>query len=193
MRYAKEHKLGTRQRIVETASRRFREEGIDAVGVASLMSSAGLTHGGFYAHFASKEDLVGAACVDAFTQTIDRLRQIAAAAAPGAQTTALAETYLSPAHLEQPGSGCMAAAVGSEIPHHSPEARTQFTEQLQALIGLVEDTLRADGASPDYATGIVGSMVGTLTMARAVTDPTLAQTMLQAGLRQVGLVVGGLD
>ena len=98
MRYAKDHKQETRDRIVRKAGERFRAEGVDAVGVASLMGSLGLTVGGFYAHFDSKQALVAQACKDGFAATTARFRQLLEATAKGERLSTVVDAYLSQRH-----------------------------------------------------------------------------------------------
>jgi len=182
MRYSKDHKQETRERIIRTAARRFREDGVEAVGVAALMADAGLTHGGFYAHFPSKEALVAAACAEGFDQSRSRLRQVIERRPAGERVAALAEAYLAPAHRDNPGQGCVAAAIGPEIARHPPETRAEFTRGLRGLLQLAEEALRDDGADPAAAPQIVSTMVGALTMARATADdPALSERFLESG------------
>lgn len=179
MRYSKDHKTETRDRILQVASRRFRKEGIDAVGVASLMSSAGLTHGGFYAHFASKEDLVDQACEKAFETTVEKLRAVLAGTPPGSKLARLTSAYLSPQHRDHPEDGCVAAAVSAEIGRHATATRQAFGRRLAAMVDLVAEALQADGGNPQAATGIVATLVGAMTLARAVDDLSQSESLLQ--------------
>jgi len=190
MRYSKDHKSETRDRIVQTAARRFREDGVEAVGVAALMADAGLTHGGFYAHFPSKEALVAAACAEGFSQNGARLRRTVERHPAGERVAALADAYLSPAHRDNPGQGCAAAAIGAEIARHPAETRAAFTQGLQGLLRLAEDALRADGGDPAAAPQAVNAMVGALIMARtAADDPVLSDSLLEAGRRTLRSLV----
>jgi TetR/AcrR family transcriptional repressor of nem operon len=186
MRFDKGHKEQTRRRIVETAARRFRKEGVEAVGIAGLMADAGLTHGGFYAHFASKEDLVRAALEEASMQAQARRAAVLEQADPGLQRLdALIRFYLRPSHRDAPEQGCVAAALIAEVARHEPETRAAFAERLAALLAQFESALPAD-MPPEQkerrAIGLFGTMLGTLQMARAVTDPALSDKMLQSGI-----------
>ena len=136
MRFAKGHKEETRQRIIEVASAMFRRDGVEAVGIAGLMAEAGLTHGGFYAHFRSKEDLVREAMLWAFEHS--RLRRETG----GDKAAALEElirVYLRPAHRDAPERGCAVAALVAEIARHEAATRTVFSEKLGALTKRIAD------------------------------------------------------
>src|SRR5688500_14891736 len=139
MRYEKGHKDATRKRIVDVASKRFRKEGVEAVGLAGLMADAGLTHGGFYAHFKSKEDLVRAAVTDAFKQSNARVE--CASRDDEERFAAIVNGYLTPEHRDRPDLGCVAAALVSEIARHTEPTRQAFSSQLNSLIDLVEAQL----------------------------------------------------
>lgn len=189
MRYSKDHKQETRERIIRTAAKRFREDGVEAVGVAALMADAGLTHGGFYAHFPSKEALVAAACAEGFGESQDRLRKTIERHPPGEKLVALAETYLSPAHRDHPGQGCIAAAIGPEIARHPAETRAEFTRGLHGLLELAAAALEADGGDPAAAAEAVAAMVGALTLARAAADEALSNRFLDGGVETVRRLV----
>src|SRR5688572_17273145 len=114
MRYSDTHKDETHQRIVKTAAKAFRKHGINGIGLVPLMKETGLTHGGFYAHFKSKDALVGEAIDAAFDQTIKRLRRAAEAAPQKTRRRAIIDEYISEAHRDDPSVGCAAAAFGTE-------------------------------------------------------------------------------
>ena len=186
MRFDKGHKEQTRRRIIETAAEKFRKEGVEAVGIAGLMADAGLTHGGFYAHFASKEELVRAAVEEASAQSQVRRAELLEQAGPGPSALeALVRYYLRPSHRDTPGQGCAAAALIAELARHELETREAFERRLGALLGQFEaalpETLSAEEKSR-RAIGIFGTMLGTLQMARAVTDPALSDRILESGV-----------
>ncbi len=139
MRYEKGHKDATRMRIVDAASKRFRKDGVEAIGVARLMADAGLTHGGFYAHFSSKEDLVKEAVRDALDHTRAGLERVARSEPGGIE--ALIRMYLAPQHRDRPERGCAAAALASEIARHSRPTREAFTEEIEALVNFIAEQL----------------------------------------------------
>src|SRR5438270_11833799 len=111
MKVSREQAARTRERIIETAARRFRERGYEGIGVADLMKEAGLTHGGFYGHFASKEELIAEASARALTESLARLSDIAERAHDD-PLSAMADAYLSSGHRDDPGDGCLLAALG---------------------------------------------------------------------------------
>ncbi len=195
MRFEKGHKEQTRQRIIETASRKFRKEGVAATGIAGLMAEAGLTHGGFYAHFASKEDLVRAALASTLDQAKARRQQVLDSAKPGpGGLEALIRFYLRPAHRDTPERGCAAAALISEIARHEPETRAAFTTRLLGMLAQIASALPPEmdeAARERLAIGLFGTLLGCLQMARAVDDPALSDKILESGA-QAALALAGI-
>lgn len=183
MRYDKGHKDATRQRILDVASRRFREDGVAAAGIAGLMADAGLTNGAFYAHFGSKEDLVREVLLDVLEQRRDVLQRAVDAGA--GLETGLRE-YLSAQHRDAPGRGCPVAALAAEVARHPGKTRTAFTKKIEEIIALLAKLLPA-GARADVrrrtAIAIYGLLSGTLQLARAVNDKRLSDEILDGGLR----------
>jgi TetR/AcrR family transcriptional repressor of nem operon len=179
-RYAHGRKSDSKRRIVREASRLFRRKGSEGVGVAAIMDAAGLTHGGFYAHFSSKEQLLRESIVAAFEDT--RERHIAAAqAAPREQRLAtVVQRYLAAAHRDEPADGCALAALASDIPRHPKATRAVFARGVRSMASMLSD-VAADGASEEKVLGIVCTLVGSLQLARAVDDPTLSDALLAAG------------
>jgi TetR/AcrR family transcriptional regulator, transcriptional repressor for nem operon len=184
MRYTKDHKQETHDRIVLKAGERFRAEGVDAVGVASLMGSLGLTVGGFYAHFDSKQALVAEACSDGFARTTAAFRELVQSRPKGERLSAVIDAYLSKRHRDEPEQGCFAAANGAELARHPVETRAAFTQQLNAWIAMIDEAMKADGLTGD-AQGVASAMVGTMTLARAVDDPVLSDAFLESGRRTI--------
>jgi TetR/AcrR family transcriptional regulator, transcriptional repressor for nem operon len=181
MRYGKDQKQATRQRILEAAGRRFKEDGIDGAGVAAVMSDAGLTNGAFYAHFASKEDLVANVLAD---QLRAQRQSLDAQPPDRAGLEAFVRAYLSPEHRDQCADGCPSAALLDEIARRPAATRQVFTDE---LMGVIEDIAsRLDPTDVDAArTGaltVFGLMVGTLQLARAVTDVDLSDQLLARGV-----------
>ena len=177
MRYGKDQKQATRQRIVEAAGRRFKEDGIDGAGVAAVMSDAGLTNGAFYGHFTSKEDLVANVLADQLRAQRQRLD-----AQPSDRTglEAFIRAYLSPQHRDQPADGCPSAALLDEIARRPAATRQVFTDELMAVIDDIAsrlDPTDAEAARTDALT-IFGMMIGTLQLARALTDRDLSDQLL---------------
>jgi TetR/AcrR family transcriptional repressor of nem operon len=182
MRYPKNHKARTRQKIVDTAAREFREKGIAGVGVAELMHSAGLTHGGFYAHFASKDALVEEACRHGIEATVEMLEFRAAQAAPGDALRTIVRSYLSRAHRDDPARGCIMPSLASEVARHGGATRAAFTEQLERLAAVIARHLPgdSDAVRRRRALAIASGLVGAITLARAVDDPVLSDEILEA-------------
>jgi len=192
MRYEKGHKDVTRKRIVDVASKRFRKEGVEAVGLAGLMADAGLTHGGFYAHFKSKEDLVREAVSDAFGQSnaafgrVVRDHEDGGGNGDGGEDgfAVIVRKYLRPEHRDHPELGCVAAALAAEIARHPEPTREAFTGQLDRLVDLVEDQLPASPSDRrrKCATAVVALMMGSLQLARAETDAARSAQILDSGV-----------
>ncbi|MFB9169348.1 TetR/AcrR family transcriptional regulator [Chromobacterium piscinae] len=188
MRYPDSHKAQTRRRIVAMAALRFRAEGLAGVGIANLMADLGLTHGGFYAHFSGKDELVAAACGEAQRQMAEQWRPLLENSADGGCLAALADHYLSPAHRDFPDSGCAAAALAGEIARQDAGVRRTFAAGLGPLLAQLEDARRRDGAGPSPEASLA-MMVGALLLARAVPDAELSQRFLdeaRAALRAQG-------
>jgi TetR/AcrR family transcriptional regulator, transcriptional repressor for nem operon len=181
MRYSKDHKQATRQRIVEAAGRRFKQDGIDGAGVAAVMSDAGLTNGAFYAHFTSKEDLVANVLAD---QLRAQRQSIDAEAPDRAGLEAFVRSYLSPQHRDQCADGCPSAALLDEIARRPAATRQVFTDELMGVIDDIAsrlDRTDVDAARTDALT-VFGLMVGTLQLARALTDLDLSDQLLTRGV-----------
>lgn len=184
MRYSKEHKAETHARIVQKASERFRMEGVDAVGIASLMQSLGMTVGGFYAHFESKEDLIAEACRSGFSATTARFRSYIESKPPGRRFAALVDAYLSSQHRDGLENGCFAAAAGSELARHPVETRLALSEQIEMWISVIAAAMEADKLVGEVR-GIAGTLVGCLILARTMPDRAVADAFLESGRKAV--------
>lgn len=182
MRVNREQVARNRERILEAASRLFRERGFDGVGVDAVMKEAGLTHGGFYGHFASKEDLVTQACAHGFTKMDEPW---AAARDPLA---ALAAAYLAEDHCEQPGEGCLLPTLGSDIARQGGGVRQAYTEFLRERIDRLTTLLpgRSKAARRRQAIATWAGLVGAMMLARAVDDPALSAEIRKAGIATFG-------
>jgi AcrR family transcriptional regulator len=180
MRYKPGHKENSQRRILEVASQRFRREGIASVGLAGVMADSGLTNGAFYVHFKSKEQLVQRVIVD----SLERRRAEARAAAESAGLESMIRNYLSARHRDHPEDGCTTAALVGEIAHHSKPTRNAYTRKLdEYLLWLGSLIDGADTASNrGHAAALHGLLVGTLQLARAVTDRTLSDEILAGGI-----------
>ena len=181
MRYGKDQKQATRERILEAAGRRLKQDGIDGAGVAALMADAGLTNGAFYAHFDSKEDLVANVLAD----QLHAQRQSVDAESPDREgLEAFIRSYLSPEHRDQPADGCPSAALLDEIARRPAATRQVFTNELMGVIDDIAarlDPTDVAAARADALT-IFGLMVGTLQLARTLTDCELSDQLLARGV-----------
>src|SRR5689334_6549303 len=134
MKVTREQAAANREKILEAAAMLFRKHGFDGIGVADLMKVAGLTHGGFYGHFASKEDLAAEACKRALDESVETW-SAAIETAPGEAFSKIVNTYLSEDHRDGPGNGCLVAALGSDLGRQTPPIRRVATEGIRALVG----------------------------------------------------------
>ena len=181
-RYGKAHKEATRQRIIDTAGRRLKRDGIDGSGVATLMKDAGLTNGAFYAHFASKEDLVATAVADQLR------RQRTSVGTDSAGTAGLEQfvrEYLSIEHRDSPEDGCPSAALLDEIGRSTDAVKQAFTDGLLVAIDDMAARLAPDDpqSAQVKALTVFGMMVGTMQLSRALTDRRLADAVLEQGVQ----------
>jgi len=179
MRYDPEHKERTHQRILAEAAKAIRTKGPDRVGVAEVMATLGLTHGGFYAHFSSKDDLIARAITFMFEQSRHRFEKVTANLAPAAALRAYVDFYLSKAHRDETGRGCVLAALSGDLPRLPADARARFTEGAQRLPAAVAALLRELG-NPDadaIATSGVAELVGALAL--AIGDPERSDAILR--------------
>ncbi|MDN3242082.1 TetR/AcrR family transcriptional regulator [Glycomyces tritici] len=192
MRYGKEHKQATRQRIIEAAGRRLKTDGIDGSGVATLMTDAGLTNGAFYAHFESKDDLVATAV----SHELQAQRESLGELPPGrAGVEHLVREYLSVGHRDNPGLGCPSAALLDEIGRCTDATKEAYTE---GLVAFIEDfAARLAPHDPRSARArvlsIYAGMIGTLQLSRALADRKLADEVLEEGLRNALTLMSGAD
>ena len=178
MRYEKGHKEATRQKIVETAATEFRRSGIEGIGVADIMARTGLTHGGFYSHFKSKEELVRAALEEAGRKS--RLRKIAD---EGGTLEDLIEWYMRPEHRDAPERGCAIAALVADVGRHPLETRKNFTGSVERLLAIIESRLPGGaGGRRKRAIGVFSVMLGALQLARTVSDKKLSDQLIEAGV-----------
>jgi TetR/AcrR family transcriptional regulator, transcriptional repressor for nem operon len=181
MRYKKDHHKRSHAHIVDAASRRFREDGIAAAGLARVMQDAGLTKGAFYAHFSSKDALVQ----EGLMAALDTQRNHAAQAlSDGAPIEEVIRAYLSPTHRDIPSNGCPTSALVSEIARQPRKLRMAYTKRLTEFLELLTDHLPSDNPelSRKRATGLFATMIGTLQLSRAVSDKALSDQILQDGI-----------
>jgi TetR/AcrR family transcriptional repressor of nem operon len=181
VRKSKEESAQTRKRIVEAASAEFRRNGIDGTGLADLMAAAGLTHGGFYKHFESKEQVIEESLAFAAEQMVEAMRRtLSASPGHGGLRTGIAE-YLSIEHRDDASGGCPFAALGSEMARGSDAVREATTAGFLKMVDVIAGQL--DGKSPAAARKqallMLSTMIGAVTMARMVTDPDLSASILR--------------
>lgn len=183
MRYSREHKQETHDRIVKKASVRLREKGAHGIGVADLMKEAGLTHGGFYAHFDSREALVIEAFGYAMDRSMDHWRKLTGEAAPEKRLALVAESYLSALHRDNPGHGCSIPALGAEIARESPKTRKAFAGKLDEMIEMMTDYIPdlPRKAARKQAIATLATMAGTMLLARIAGSSELSDEVLKAG------------
>ena len=189
VRVTRKQAAANREKVLDVAGTLFRERGFDGIGVADIMKRAGLTHGGFYAHFSSREAMLAEAADRAGSESVAMMERIAATSPPPRALQAMMQAYLSKAHVEGVETGCATAALGSEMPRQAPEVRRAATRRIKEMIDLVARQ------SPDWgqpgaherALVTVATMVGALVLARAVDDPRLSDALRKAALKHLAL------
>jgi TetR/AcrR family transcriptional regulator, transcriptional repressor for nem operon len=183
MRYSREHKLETHARIVKKASVRLREKGAHGIGVADLMKDAGLTHGGFYAHFDSREALVIEAFADAMDRSTERWRKIAEQTPPEKRLATIVESYLTTIHRDDPGHGCAIPTLGADIARESPKTRKAFAAKLEQMIEMLTAQIPEipRKAARKQAMVAIATMMGTLVLARVAGSGEFSEEILDAG------------
>lgn len=181
MKVSREQAAENRERILDAAAQLFRERGFDGIGVADLMKAAGLTHGGFYGHFSSKEDLMAQACERAYIRSLDNWNRLADQA-PDSPLSAITSSYLSTRHRDRPGTGCTLAALGADIARQNPAVRSTVTQGVRHTIEFLARLIpgKSKDVKHEKALATFASMVGALVLARAVDDPMLSEEILQA-------------
>ena len=187
MRYSKEHKQETHARIVKKASVRLREKGAHGIGVADLMKEAGLTHGGFYAHFDSREALVIEAFAYAMDRSTERWRKIAEETPADKRLATIVETYLTPVHRDDPGHGCAVPTLGAEIARESLKTRKAFAAKLEAMIDMMADQILdvPRKSARKQAVAALATMIGTLVLSRIAGNGEFSDEILAAGREAV--------
>lgn len=196
MRYDAEHKAKTRERVLKEAARAIREEGPERVAVAGIMAKAGLTHGGFYAHFKSKDDLVAAAIDEMFKDASARFARSTEGFEPDDGMVRYIDFYLSTEHRDRRATGCAVAALATDLPRLEGEARERYSRGVAGLTGRVAAQLKAMGHmdADTLAPSIVAELVGALSLSRAVSEAEQSGAILaasRAALKQrLGLPAG---
>ena len=193
MRVSREKFTETRARILDTAAKLFREKGFDGIGLADIMKAAGLTHGGFYKHFESKDELEARATGTAMARAAADWRRMADSGEPG-QLGNFIENYLTPRHRDNLGSGCVLAALGADVARQSERVRSTFAEGLDEIMGHIATLVpgRTAAIRRQRAIAIIAELVGGLILARAVDDPEFSSEILAAtALDLSGMSDGG--
>jgi TetR/AcrR family transcriptional repressor of nem operon len=181
MKVTREQAKLNRERVVETAARLFRERGFEGVGVADLMKAAGLTHGGFYGQFDSKEHLMAEACEQALEQS-EHLWREALEHAPKRPLTALASYYLSRKHRDNPGAGCVVAGLSAEAARQGPIVRAAFTAAAKRFLEILGQVVPGRSAKTRRRQALtsMASLVGAVVLARTVSQASLSEEILDA-------------
>jgi TetR/AcrR family transcriptional repressor of nem operon len=177
----------THERIVKTAARAIRRSGYGGTGVAEIMKEAGLTHGGFYAHFDSRDGMLAEAADRAGADTVAFLTRVADEAPPEKALEAMLRAYLSKEHLQSTETGCAVAALGSEMPRQAPKVRRAATRRIKEMIDLIARQSPDWGQPGAHERALVtlATALGALVLARAVDDPKLSDGLRQAALNHL--------
>jgi TetR/AcrR family transcriptional repressor of nem operon len=196
MRVSRAKAAEHRDRIIDAAGALFRAKGFGGIGVADIMKAADLTHGGFYGHFASKDDLVAQASRRTMARAVANWTKLVEAA-PDDPYAALLEHYLSPRHRDDPGRGCAFAALGNDAARSGKVVRKAFAEGLAPLIDILAHSIpdkstsgkstpgKPKAARRRKAVAAMATLVGALTLARAVEGTALSDEMLEAAHREL--------
>jgi TetR/AcrR family transcriptional regulator, transcriptional repressor for nem operon len=186
MKVSREKAAQTRERIVEKAGALFRAKGFGNVGVADIMKAADLTHGGFYGHFDSKDDLSVEASRRTLANSAERWRTIVAEAGDKPYP-ALIEHYLTSRHRDEPAGGCALSALGTDAARGNAALRGVFAGGLRAFLDILTDALPgfSKPARRRKAVAAMATMVGAVTLARAVDDPALSEEILDAARQEL--------
>lgn len=180
-------KEATHERIVEAGARAIRRYGYDGIGIADIMKQAGLTHGGFYAHFASREAMLAELADRAGADAIATFLRITDAVTAEQPLQALLRAYLSKEHVKNPEVGCPIAALGTEMPRQAHAVRRAITHRIKEMIDVVSRQ-SADWGQPgahERALAITATMIGAVVLARAVDEERLSESMLEAARKHL--------
>jgi len=180
MKVSKRKVAEHREQIIAAAAKRFREKGFDGISVADLMKEAGLTHGGFYGHFSSKEELMGLASQRALRETAKMWEKVIEEA-PDKPLEALAKFYLSPKHQSHPETGCLFAALGSELARQPRSVKEAVREEQLAIFDLISRVVpgRTKAARRKQAIIVLAGLIGGMVLARSVSDAALSEEILK--------------
>ena len=180
MRYSAQHKARTHARLLKKATEQFRTQGLQGTGIAKLMGRMGLTHGGFYAHFENKSDLVAAATVKMFDETVDHMKSAVEGAPKGKELAAIVHAYLSQEHRDHPDQGCQLAVLSGEISRQPLSVRRAYTRGFQEQIKKLAVYMPGKNVEQkcERARLLLSGMAGSIMIARAVSDRELSDKIL---------------
>jgi TetR/AcrR family transcriptional repressor of nem operon len=192
MRYAEDHKQATRAKVLKAASRVIRQNGPDRVAVAGIMAEVGLTHGGFYAHFESKDDLLVQAIGQMFLEAKDNFLAIVGDRPPREALKIYFDFYLSADHRDRRDRGCPLPALSADLPRLPVQSRETYGQGVARLTGLLASRLEAADCTDPKATAssILAELVGAVALARAVSDRTQSNVILKASRESIRSRVG---
>ncbi|MBI1330670.1 MAG: TetR family transcriptional regulator [Alphaproteobacteria bacterium] len=181
MRYAENHKDETRKTILKVAARELREKGPDRLGVAEVMAAAGLTHGGFYAHFKSKDAFLAEALRTVFAQSRAKFAKAVEGMPAEHALATFIDFYVSPSHRDNPGRGCPIVALNSDLPRQSKAFREAFEAGVNGLTGVITKWMEDAGVENacNLAPSIISAMSGAVSLSRAISDRTLSDNLLE--------------
>jgi len=188
MRYSDTHKEETRKKVLKAAAKAVRAKGPDGVGVAEIMAEAGLTHGGFYAHFPNKEALVAAAIDEAFGQSGRRFSKLTEGMTGAEALTIFVDLYVTREHRDHPERGCPIATLSSELPRQGLPVREAYERGVQALIGRLTGWLADERKA--LAPSLLAEMAGAVSLSRAMSDDVAAEQLLADARRSLKLRMG---
>lgn len=186
MPYTKVHKLNTRRKILHSAAQQFRTNGMKEVSVQTLMKNAGLTHGGFYAHFKNKDHLITEVISHVIDETLQRLQDVAKAGDDDAFQNVI-HFYLNEDHRDHSDEGCIIPVFSNEISRAPAEIREIFTKEIERFISFLASL---GSVSRERALGILSTMIGAMLLSRSVSDPVLSRQLLDSSKKQILEAIG---
>src|SRR5258706_3590317 len=182
MRYTPNHKQETHARLLKLAARALREKGPERLAVSEVMRAAGLTHGGFYAHFKSKDALLAETLAESFAQSARQMARLVDGLPPGHALATWIDQYVSARHRDNPATGCPIVALSSDLPRQSSKVQAMFDTGVKKLIGQLENWIAESGTpdAPSLAPSILSAAAGAVSISRAVSDKRLSDDLLEA-------------
>ena len=195
MRYAENHKEETHKAILKAAAAELREHGPDRLSVGSVMQAAGLTHGGFYAHFKSKDALLIAALHDTFERSRRRVVKLLEGLPPKHALATYVDFYVAETHRDHPETGCPITALNSDTPRQSKKFKAAFEAGIKSIVALIERLMREAGVadSEHLAPSIFATMAGAVSLSRTISDQTLSDEFLSTTRTNIKARLGLTD